>query len=825
MQTKTAQISFLDFQSGNCLLASLAFLLYSLPGISQELRGLKAEEIVKESEIVKMREDSPIPEFIRFKRGQEPALENISQWLQERFGLKEKFSLKLLDMQQDQLGYTHYRYQQFHGIIPVEMAKYMIHTNNGKVLSVNGSLYSELPDYRPAISEESALQHALSEVNARSYKWELPGEEAMLKGEEKNQNTTYYPKGTLVLIKHGRPDFRLAYKFDVYAHSPMSRTYVYVDAVTGDILFKNERIHTYDVEGTAETLYSGTKTITTDFTGRSYRLRESGRGNGIETYDLNESMDFRTAVDFTDGDNYWNNVNPEVDEAATDAHWGTEVSYDYFLGEHSRNSIDGNGFKLKSYVHYGATVHNAYWDGAHLYYGDGGDFLIDPFTTLDIVGHEVTHGLTEFTAGLIYENESGALNESFSDIFATAIEFFGKPTEADWVIPSGLAYHIPFRDLSNPKIKGDPDTYQGSYWYTGSNDWGGVHTNSGVQNYWFYLLANGGAGTNDNGELYNIAGIGIEKATQIAFRNLTIYLWDDAQYADARYYSISSAIDLFGASSLEVQATKDTWDAVGVYAPSNSSYCTSSASFSTWFWIDGISLGSMNNVSGDDGGYGDYTNISTVITDGMTISLTPGYAFGPPAQGMFWNVWIDFNQDGDFEDNGELALYPLPVSGTLHGSINIPFGITQGITRMRIQAKGGYWASDPCETYIWGEVEDYTVFISSLRLAGENANETVKEPDNAMGTAIGPTADADGQALVVNAFPNPSNGVFQIEVAGGAEEYFAYKVISLTGQVVSEGEGIYGAAARIDLSEQPKGVYFARVFSGTRVVSRKLILQ
>jgi len=825
MQTKTAQISFLDFQSGNCLLASLAFLLYSLPGISQELRGLKAEEIVKESEIVKMREDSPIPEFIRFKRGQEPALENISQWLQERFGLKEKFSLKLLDMQQDQLGYTHYRYQQFHGIIPVEMAKYMIHTNNGKVLSVNGSLYSELPDYRPAISEESALQHALSEVNARSYKWELPGEEAMLKGEEKNQNTTYYPKGTLVLIKHGRPDFRLAYKFDVYAHSPMSRTYVYVDAVTGDILFKNERIHTYDVEGTAETLYSGTKTITTDFTGRSYRLRESGRGNGIETYDLNESTDFRTAVDFTDGDNYWNNVNPEVDEAATDAHWGTEVSYDYFLGEHSRNSIDGNGFKLKSYVHYGATVHNAYWDGAHLYYGDGGDFLIDPFTTLDIVGHEVTHGLTEFTAGLIYENESGALNESFSDIFATAIEFFGKPTEADWVIPSGLAYHIPFRDLSNPKIKGDPDTYQGSYWYTGSNDWGGVHTNSGVQNYWFYLLANGGAGTNDNGELYNIAGIGIEKATQIAFRNLTIYLWDDAQYADARYYSISSAIDLFGASSLEVQATKDTWDAVGVYAPSNSSYCTSSASFSTWFWIDGISLGSMNNVSGDDGGYGDYTNISTVITDGMTISLTPGYAFGPPAQGMFWNVWIDFNQDGDFEDNGELALYPLPVSGTLHGSINIPSGITQGITRMRIQAKGGYWASDPCESYVWGEVEDYTVFISSPKLAGGNVREPVKELDHTLSTALNPKAADYGQTLAVNTFPNPSKGLLQLEVLGGAEEGFAYKVLNLIGAIVIEGDGIYGAAARIDLSEQPKGIYFVRVFSGAQTVSRKVTLQ
>lgn len=824
MKTKIAPIRFLDFRTGNSLLASLVFLLCSLPGISQEFSGLKAEEIIKESGLVKMREESPLPEFIRFKRGQEPALENISQWLKEKFELKENFSLKLLDVQQDQLGFTHYRYQQYHGRIPVEMAKYMIHTKNGKVKSVNGNIYSELPDYQPTLTEESALQFALTEVNARSYKWELPDEEATLKREENDQTASYFPKGSLVLIKYERTDFRLAYKFDVYAHSPMSRNYVYVDAVTGDILFKNERIHTHDVEGTAETLYSGTKTITTDFTGRSYRLRETGRGNGIETYDLNNSEDFGTAVDFTDGDNYWNNVNLEMDNAATDAHWGTEVSYDYFLGEHSRNSVDGNGFKLKSYVHYGTNVQNAYWDGAHLYYGDGGS-LIDPFTTLDIVGHEVTHGLTEFTAGLIYENESGALNESFSDIFATAIEFFGKPTEADWVIPSGLAYHIPFRNLSNPNLKNDPDTYLGNYWYTGQYDWGGVHTNSGVQNYWFYLLSNGGSGTNDNGDLYNITGIGMEKATQIAFRNLTVYLWDDAQYADARYYSISSAIDLFGITSPEVQATKDAWDAVGVYAPTYSSYCTSSASMSTWFWIDGISLGNINNSSGDDGGYGDYTSLTATITDGMPISLTPGYRFGPPVQGMFWNVWIDFNQDGDFEDNGELALYPLPVSGTLHGSINIPSGITQGITRMRIQAKGGYWASDPCESYVWGEVEDYTVFISSPKLAGDNVKEPVKELDHTLSTTLNPKAADYGQALALNTFPNPSKGLFQLEVLGGAEEGFTYKVLNLTGAIVSEGEGIYDAAARIDLSEQPKGIYFVRVFSGAQTVSRKVTLQ
>ncbi|HIN39668.1 MAG TPA: hypothetical protein EYM84_05295, partial [Flavobacteriales bacterium] len=234
-------------------------------------------------------------------------------------------------------------------------------------------------------------------------------------------------------------------------------------------------------------------------------------------------------------------------------------------------------------------------------------------------------------------------------------------------------------------------------------------------------------------------------------------------------------------------------------------YCGSSGYFSNWFWIEAIEIGNINNVSGIDGGYGDYTSLSATITDGMQISLTPGYFAGPPSQGLFWNVWIDWNHDHDFDDAGELVIKPLPFPGTINRKFNIPAGALPGETRMRIQAKLGYWAPSTCGTFFGGEVEDYTVFFGSPKLAGGNVKEPVKELDHTLSTIPNPKAADYGQTLAVNTFPNPSKGLLQLEVLGGAEEGFAYKVLNLTGAIVHEGDGIYGTAARIDLSEQPKG--------------------
>ncbi len=469
----------------------------------------------------------------------------------------------------DALGMTHIRYQQSYLGIPVENAYEIVHSKAGSIILQNGKLvetFDRQLTASPTLSEAAALQQALSSINAQTYKWQVPKEEAFIKRDENNAAATFFPKGTLVFYS-GEEDvvpaaMRLAYKFDIYAQQPLSRQIVFVDAKNGAVLGKRDLIHEANATGSAVTGYSGTQTITTDSYNSSYRLRETGRGNGIQTFDLNKGTNYNSAVDFTDADNNWNNVNADKDQYATDAHWGAEKTYDYYKVKYNRNSIDNAGFAIKSYVHYSTNYFNAFWDGTRMTYGDGdASDGNKPLTALDVCGHEITHGLTEKTSGLNYSGESGAMNEGFSDIFGTAIEFYARPSNADWLIGKDF-YTI--RSMSNPNTYQQPDTYLGTYWATGTADNGGVHTNSGVLNYWFYLLSVGGSGTNDKGTAYSVTGLGIDKAAAIAFRLNTVYLTATSNYAAARTYGIQAATDLYGAGSAEVTQTTNAWTAVGV---------------------------------------------------------------------------------------------------------------------------------------------------------------------------------------------------------------------------------------------------------------------
>ena len=215
---------------------------------------------------------------------------------------------------------------------------------------------------------------------------------------------------------------------------------MYVDVRNGEVVFEEEKIHTADVVGTANTALSGTQTITMDSVGVGvYRLQETGRGNGIRTFNLNNANNFNNPVDFTNSSTDWTVFSPLKDQYATDAHWETELTYDYFLNEHGRNSIDGNGFRLDSYVHFGQNVTNAFWDGQRMFYGGGNGNNL-PFVALDIVGHEITHGLATNTANLMIVVEPGALGESFSDIFGASIDYTNRPGMANWQIGEELGF-------------------------------------------------------------------------------------------------------------------------------------------------------------------------------------------------------------------------------------------------------------------------------------------------------------------------------------------------------------------------------------------------
>ena len=440
------------------------FLTTTVLTYSQEIhRGSDADKLVQGATLLRTSEHSSLPSFVAFKPGHEKDPATFLLWLQKNFKLNSNISFNEMKSSKDDLGITHIKYQQIVNGNAVENGQVIAHIKNGKVVSFNGLLYKEINVTTAGVSEAMALSKAKDFVGALTYKWELQGEEDHLKWEQNDPNATYFPHGELVYTtprgSFNQKDVKLAYKFNIYAHSPVSRQYVYVDAQTGAILNDIEIIHHVDAVGSANTGYSGTQTITTDDQGGSYRLRETGRGNGIRTFNMQEGTTYGAAVDFTDTDNNWNNVNAQLDQYATDAHWGAEMTYDYLQNNHGRNSIDDNGFTLNSYVHYDQAFSNAFWDGQRMTYGDGNN---SPFTALDIAGHEIGHGLTSNEANLVYQDESGALNESFSDIIGMLVENYGRPSNWNWEIGEDLGFTL--RNMQNPNSTGDPDTYFGNNW-------------------------------------------------------------------------------------------------------------------------------------------------------------------------------------------------------------------------------------------------------------------------------------------------------------------------------------------------------------------------
>jgi Zn-dependent metalloprotease len=500
-------------------------------------------------------------EFPHFQKEElKTSRKNATDAFKKNLEMQADDEIKLIKSEKDQLDFTHDMYQQYYKKIKVEGAVYSAHSRNNVIESYSGE-YKGITnfDVTPSISEKQGLQAAINHVGATVYAWD--------KSIKEGYPDYKYPSGELVIIG-GAPDdeleLTLAWKYDIYAAEPLYRAEVFINAKTGEFVKENQLIHNTNTTASGTTLYNGSQIFTADYTGTTYRLRQTSSGGGIQTYSLKNSTIYSLASDITSADpNYWS------DATAIQAHWGAEKTWEFYNSKFNRNSYNNAGAIIKSYVHYSTNYVNAFWDGSRMTYGDGDVSQgYRPLVSLDICGHEITHGVTTYSANLTYSYESGALNESFSDIFGECIENFAKGTN-DWMMSCdiGVSGCGAFRNMMNPNEYGDPDTYKGTYWYSGTGDNGGVHYNSGVQNKWFYILTTGEAGTNDNGYTYNVLGIGLDKAAKIAYRNLTVYLTASSNYSVARACAIQAATDLYGAGSSEVIATTEAWNAVGVYAP------------------------------------------------------------------------------------------------------------------------------------------------------------------------------------------------------------------------------------------------------------------
>ena len=541
---------------------------------------------ISEIEQIEYSSDS-IPIFVKFKANKNLNQLQAKEVIRKNLKLTKEDDFKTMKSFTDELGYTHERLQHYFKGLTVEFSQYTVHSKGGFIQSISGNLKKiKSIDITPTLAESEALDLALKYVNADTYIWEVEEMEDRIKKERKDDLATYYPKGKLLIWTDWKSDTtHLAYKFDVYAHIPFRYDYIYVDAHTGKIIDVQQILKNSAVTGTATTRYSGTRSFTTNSISAGFELFDPSRGDGIETRNMEENTEIYFSVPFIDNNNNWTAAewnNADMDNAALDAHHAAQLTYDYFKQHPNikRNGWDGDNSMLRLYVHYYENYNNAGWHTTehHIVLGDGDGTNYNPLTDLDAIAHEYGHGISGDEVGFNTNGEPGALDEGLSDIWAACVEQYAAiPGNNIWVMgedcnlianhrrniqnPSASHYHVSV--LTNPAIS-YPDTYLGWGWYTGSWDYCGRHVNSTVFSHWFYLLSQGGSGTNDKFKSYNVLGIGINAAARIVYHMERVFLTANSTFESAKNYSIYTATYLYGANSFEMMQVRNAWYAVGL---------------------------------------------------------------------------------------------------------------------------------------------------------------------------------------------------------------------------------------------------------------------
>ncbi|MFD5585635.1 M4 family metallopeptidase [Streptomyces sp. NPDC127063] len=474
-----------------------------------------------------------------------------------RIGLGAQEKLVVRDVVKDADGTTHTRYERTYGGLPV----------------LGGDL---VVDSAPS----GQTQRVIKATNAQLKVADLTGKVARATAERQavqrakalgSAKTTADSSRKVIWAATGKPV--LAYETVVGGlqdDGTPNQLHVITDAATGAKLFEYQGIE--NATGTGNTQYSGTVSLTTTLSGSTYTLTDGDRG-GHKTYNLNHGTS-GTGTLFSQTSNTWGNgTTSNAATAGADAHYGAATTWDFYKNTFGRSGIRNDGKAAYSRVHYGNSYVNAFWDDSCfcMTYGDGSGNA-DPLTSLDVAGHEMSHGVTSATAGLNYSGESGGLNEATSDIFGTGVEFYANNSSdvGDYLIGEKIDINgdgTPLRYMDKPsKDGGSADS-----WYSGVGNLD-VHYSSGVANHFFYLLSEGSGAKVINGVSYNsptadglpVTGIGRDKALQIWYRALTTKFTSTTNYAAARTGTLAAAGELYGTTSAEYKAVQDAWAAVAV---------------------------------------------------------------------------------------------------------------------------------------------------------------------------------------------------------------------------------------------------------------------
>ena len=512
----------------------------------------------------------------------------ISEWDQRIGALSARGDLRIRTSGEDTMlaGRSHTRFEQLYRGVPVFGGEIVRQSDAAGTLTVFGNLYEGIGiETRPTLSEAAARRTLeavrqggrLFPTDVDLFILPLPGESEAL---------------TFVLVWRGQiltgTDARLVF---VDAHSGAVRldysdrnTQTAVGRGTG-VLGDSKKVSVSGVAGTfqAQDLLRPPVLQTLDMKGDPLRIESilvAGYPNTIRTTDY-----------AADADNDW------TDGGVVDAHAYTGYTYDYYFKRFGRRGLNDANTPVRTFVNlvrredltrnlslYGNDILDYYVNAFYLHPGVmvygvglptnvtlGGQRWNNFAGALDIVGHELTHGVTRFTSNLIYRNESGALNEAFSDMMGTAIEFYYQPAgpgsmQADYLLGEDIATPASFplaggRSLQNPLAYGDPDHY--SIRYTGTLDNGGVHSNSGIANHAFYLAIEGG--THRLGaRVTGVGAINREQIERVFYRAFTVFLVSSSNFAAARVTTIQAARELYPSNPAVEAAVTQAWTAVGV---------------------------------------------------------------------------------------------------------------------------------------------------------------------------------------------------------------------------------------------------------------------
>jgi Zn-dependent metalloprotease len=498
-------------------------------------------------------------------------------------------SLRLRSSREDAMveGRVHDRFDQYAGDVPIFGAQVVRQRSTNGVETVFGELYPD--DLGISLTPRLGAEQAAARISAIAGRAPIGGQ---------------VPE--LVVLPREDGSFTLAWQSHVRIGGDFLA--IFVDAQTGDEVWRYSVRHTQASVGTGTGVLGERKKLATQQQGGAFFATDTLRPPSLVTLDMKGNHDRVFSIldgDFgpaasdvaTDTDNTW------TDGAVVDGHSGIGFTYDYYFARFNRRGVDNNNRNLRTIIHpanrndplslpdevIGSLLLNAFWcpvcgqagNTGFLVFGEGVPtrFVLDGqnwnyfASAFDVVAHEYTHAVTSFSSDLIDRNESGALNESFSDVMAVGAEFYlaasGRSTRPpDYILgedaftPVAPGALSGTRTLSDPLAYGYPDHY--SIRFRGPEDGGGVHINSSISNHAFFLAIEGGTNRTSRLAVEGVGAANREQIERVFYRGFTAFLTPNATFAQARQATLRAASELYGDSSAAFRAVQQAWTAVGV---------------------------------------------------------------------------------------------------------------------------------------------------------------------------------------------------------------------------------------------------------------------